>query len=65
MTRTGLAAITAGVSVNAVAVVMAAAAAAEPPISAERIREDVRVLASDEFEGRGPGEPGERRPSST
>ena len=61
MTHTGLAAITAGVSVSAVAVVMAAAAAAEPPISAERIREDVRVLASDEFEGRGPGEPGERR----
>jgi Zn-dependent M28 family amino/carboxypeptidase len=30
-------------------------------ISAERIREDVRSLASDEFAGRGPGEPGERK----
>jgi Zn-dependent M28 family amino/carboxypeptidase len=41
--------------------VIAAAAAVAPPISAERIREDVRVLASDEFEGRGPGEAGERK----
>jgi len=41
--------------------VLAAAAAVSPPISAGRIREDVRVLASDEFEGRGPGEPGDRR----
>jgi hypothetical protein len=41
--------------------VIAAAAAVAPPISAERIREDVRALASDEFEGRGPGEAGERR----
>src|SRR5687768_429927 len=40
--------------------VLAAAAAAAPVISAERIREDVRVLASDEFEGRGPGEVGDR-----
>jgi Zn-dependent M28 family amino/carboxypeptidase len=40
----------------------AAAAAAQPAlISAERIREDVRVLASDEFEGRGPGEVGEQK----
>ena len=30
-------------------------------ISAERIREDVRVLASDEFAGRGPGEVGEQK----
>ena len=30
-------------------------------ISAERIREDVRVLASDEYEGRGPGEAGDRK----
>ena len=31
------------------------------PISAARIGEDVRVLASDAFEGRGPGQPGEAR----
>ncbi len=40
-------------------------AAAQPPptspISAERIKEDVRVLSSDEFLGRGPGEPGEEK----
>ncbi len=42
--------------------VFAAATAAQPPlVSAERIREDVRVLASDAFEGRGPGEAGEVR----
>jgi Zn-dependent M28 family amino/carboxypeptidase len=41
--------------------VFAAATSVAPVISAERIREDVRVLASDEFEGRGPGETGERR----
>jgi Zn-dependent M28 family amino/carboxypeptidase len=41
--------------------VFAAAAAQAPFISAERIREDVRVLASDEFEGRGPGEAGDRK----
>ena len=41
--------------------VFAAATAVAPVISAERIREDVRVLASDEFEGRGPGETGDRR----
>ena len=39
----------------------AAASAAAPVISAERIREDVRALASDEFAGRGPGETGEHR----
>ncbi len=39
-----------------------AAAIAQPSvISAERIREDVRVLASDAFEGRGPGEAGEQK----
>jgi len=42
--------------------VMAAAAAQAPVvISADRIREDVRVLASDAFEGRGPGEAGEQK----
>lgn len=41
--------------------VLVAATAVASPISAERIREDVRVLASDGFEGRGPGEPGDRR----
>lgn len=40
---------------------LAAATAVASPISAERIREDVRVLASDEFEGRGPGEAGDRK----
>ena len=41
--------------------VFAAATAVAPIVSAERIREDVRVLASDEFAGRGPGEAGEDR----
>jgi len=31
------------------------------PISADRIRNDVRILSSDEFLGRGPGEPGEAK----
>ncbi len=31
------------------------------PISAERIKEDVRNLSSDEFLGRGPGEPGDEK----
>ena len=35
--------------------------AAETPISAERIKEHVRVLSSDEFLGRGPAEPGEEK----
>ncbi|HEV3410039.1 MAG TPA: hypothetical protein VG095_07085, partial [Chthoniobacterales bacterium] len=34
---------------------------AETLISAERIKEDVRVLSSDEFLGRGPGEPGDEK----
>lgn len=37
------------------------AAAPSPAISAERIREDVRVLSSDAFAGRGPGEAGEEK----
>jgi Zn-dependent M28 family amino/carboxypeptidase len=41
--------------------VFAAATVQAPVISADRIREDVRTLASDAFEGRGPGEPGERK----
>jgi Zn-dependent M28 family amino/carboxypeptidase len=41
--------------------VLAAAAVQAPVISADRIREDVRVLASDEFAGRGPGEIGEQK----
>lgn len=41
--------------------VFAAATTQAPVISAERIREDVRVLASDAFEGRGPGETGEQK----
>ncbi len=31
------------------------------PISAKRIRQDVRVLSSDAFEGRGPGQPAEHK----
>jgi len=46
---------------NLLPLVLAAATAVVPVISSERIREDVRVLASDEFEGRGPGEAGDRR----
>jgi Zn-dependent M28 family amino/carboxypeptidase len=41
--------------------VFAAATVQAPVISADRIREDVRTLASDAFEGRGPGEPGEQK----
>ena len=41
--------------------VFAAATAQAPQISAERIREDVRVLSSDDFAGRGPGEIGEHK----
>ncbi|MBC7497002.1 MAG: peptidase M20, partial [Sphingomonadaceae bacterium] len=36
-----------------------AAAVMAPPLSPARIKEDVRVLSSDAFGGRGPGEPGE------
>ncbi|HEX8233651.1 MAG TPA: M28 family peptidase [Caulobacteraceae bacterium] len=41
----------------------AAAAVAQPvsPISAARLRQDVRVLSSDEFQGRGPGQAGEAK----
>jgi Zn-dependent M28 family amino/carboxypeptidase len=46
---------------NLLPLTFAAAIALMPGISAERIREDVRVLSSDEFEGRGPGEAGDRR----
>src|SRR3954469_19761033 len=35
--------------------------APSPAISAERIKDDVRVLSSDEFLGRGPGEGGEEK----
>jgi len=31
------------------------------PISADRIKADVKILSSDEFQGRGPGEPGEEK----
>ena len=45
------------------ALLAASGARAEPasPITAARIREDVRALASDAFEGRGPGQAGEAR----
>lgn len=35
------------------------ALAAASPISADRIKADVKILSSDDFQGRGPGEPGE------
>lgn len=46
-------------------ILYAAAVRAEPAvaISAQRIRNDVRILSSDEFMGRGPGEPGEAKAS--
>ncbi len=40
---------------------MVLALAAATPISADRIRADVRELSSDAFGGRGPGEPGEAK----
>ena len=40
---------------------LALIAAAPSPISPSRIKADVRTLASDEFMGRGPGEPGEAK----
>jgi Zn-dependent M28 family amino/carboxypeptidase len=40
---------------------LATATAAVLPISAERIRDDVRTLSADAFAGRGPGEAGEDR----
>ena len=44
------------------AVCLRVSAAESPaPISADRIKEDVRVLSSDEFLGRGPGEPGDEK----
>lgn len=43
----------------AAALLLAAPAAAE--ISAERIKADVKILASDEFAGRGPGQAGEEK----
>ncbi len=41
------------------AVMLVAAAPPPAPISADRIKADVRTLSSDAFAGRGPGEPGE------
>ena len=38
-----------------------AAAALQPVVSASRLSEDIKVLASDAFEGRGPGTEGERK----
>jgi Zn-dependent M28 family amino/carboxypeptidase len=40
---------------------LSAAMAAEPEIDAARIKADVRTLSSDDFEGRGPGQDGERK----
>ncbi len=45
----------------ALGVLGASPAGAASPISAARLREDVRVLSSDAFEGRGPGQPGEAK----
>jgi Zn-dependent M28 family amino/carboxypeptidase len=39
--------------------ILALALAATSPISAQRIKADVKMLSSDAFQGRGPGEPGE------
>jgi Zn-dependent M28 family amino/carboxypeptidase len=39
--------------------ITALALAAASPISADRIKADVKILSSDAFQGRGPGEPGE------
>lgn len=43
------------------ALMLCGSAALAQPLSADRLREDVRTLASDEFLGRGPGEAGEAR----
>jgi Zn-dependent M28 family amino/carboxypeptidase len=43
------------------ALLLAAAAAAASPIQADRIAADVRMLSSDAFAGRGPGEVGDAR----
>ncbi|WP_324806861.1 M28 family peptidase [Sphingomonas sp. LY29] len=40
---------------------VAAAPPAKHPISAERLSADVKILASDEFQGRAPGTPGEAK----
>ena len=40
---------------------LCATAAPTTPISPDRIKADVKVLSSDEFLGRGPGEPGEEK----
>jgi Zn-dependent M28 family amino/carboxypeptidase len=45
----------------ALAVVSDAIAETRSPISKDRIREDVRILASDAFQGRGPGQVGDRK----
>jgi Zn-dependent M28 family amino/carboxypeptidase len=42
-------------------VLRAQSPAADAPISAERIKEDVKSLSSDEFLGRGPGEAGDEK----
>lgn len=39
---------------------LASAAHAQPPISPERLSQDVKILASDEFQGRAPGTEGEK-----
>ncbi|WP_267382848.1 MULTISPECIES: M28 family peptidase [unclassified Sphingomonas] len=44
-----------------ISLLAAAAAASGSPISADHIKADVRTLSSDNFLGRGPGEPGETK----
>ncbi|HEY3814885.1 MAG TPA: M28 family peptidase [Caulobacteraceae bacterium] len=57
--RAALATVLAALALTAAA---APPASAPPsPISAARIRQDVRVLSSDAFEGRGPGQPAEHK----
>jgi Zn-dependent M28 family amino/carboxypeptidase len=47
--------------VFAASILRAQSPAPATPISAERIKEDVKNLSSDEFLGRGPGEPGDEK----
>ena len=42
-------------------ILAAAAAAAQPVIDPARLSADIKILASDAFEGRGPGTAGERK----
>ncbi|MEA1071888.1 M20/M25/M40 family metallo-hydrolase [Sphingomonas sp. LY160] len=60
MTMTDILARPIGLLLAATALI-AAAPPAKHPISAERLSADVKILASDEFQGRAPGTPGEAK----